>query len=165
MFRVALLVALPVVVACGARPGTTASPTDPSPPAEPAPTDEPQASVTRVEVSGSPGDYTFAVTIRSDETGCEQYADWWEVVDDEGGLVYRRILGHSHPDEQPFTRSGGPVDVQPDDALLVRAHLNQGYAGVALRGSVAAGFDEEVAADLEATDLETAPPRPGGCLF
>ena len=65
------------------------------------------AAVEDVSVSGDPGRYQFAVTIRSDETGCDQYADWWEVVSESGDLLYRRILAHSHVDEQPFARSGG----------------------------------------------------------
>ncbi|MEM6925813.1 MAG: hypothetical protein AAF602_02695 [Myxococcota bacterium] len=155
------LAAFAFVLSCGARPG----PATPSPP----PTDEtatsPEASVTAVSVSGEPGAYTFAVTVASDETGCAQYADWWEVVSADGALVYRRILTHSHPSEQPFTRSGGPVAIAADDEVMVRAHLNQGYAGVALTGTVASGWSTEVRAEASAVELETAAPQPGSCLF
>ncbi|MEN0062957.1 MAG: hypothetical protein AAGA48_12460 [Myxococcota bacterium] len=168
-----LLITGGLMTACAPRPGAPATPDPGTPTATgptaptPAPQGPAEASVTEVAVTGEAGAYTFAVTIASDETGCEQYADWWEVVTAEDeGLVYRRILTHSHPNEQPFTRSGGPVDVAADTELLVRAHLNpSGYQGSALRGTVADGFATEVAADALGTSLETSPPQPDGCLF
>lgn len=125
-----------------------------------------RVDVEEVTASGGAGDYSFSVTLRSDETGCDQYADWWEVLDADGALLYRRILGHSHPDEQPFTRSGGPVPVTADQPITVRGHLHpHGYVGRAMSGSVAGGF---AAVDLEqgyAADLEQVEPLPDGCLF
>jgi len=127
------------------------------------------ANVESVEVSGSAGAYTFGVTVRSPDAGCDRYADWWEVIDAEGGLVYRRILAHSHVDEQPFTRSGGPVEVQADAELWVRAHMHgegtsaEGYGGQVLVGSVAGGF---VVGDGEGlAALHEAEPLPDGCAF
>ncbi|MCB0054175.1 MAG: hypothetical protein KDE24_32035, partial [Caldilinea sp.] len=67
------------------------------------------ADVFGVTVRGDDGAYQFSVEIASPDTGCNQYADWWEVLDSDGNLLYRRILTHSHVDEQPFIRSGGPV--------------------------------------------------------
>ena len=109
----------------------------------------------------------LAVTIESPDTGCERYADWWEVLTVDGTLVYRRILNHSHVDEQPFTRSGGPIPLADDEIVLVRAHLHpDGYGGSAMRGSIAGGFsvDTEIPADF-AADLATAPPLPEDCLY
>ena len=57
------------------------------------------ANVLSVQVTDNPGAYQFAVEIASPDTGCEQYADWWEVVSQDGQLLYRRILLHSHVDE------------------------------------------------------------------
>ena len=92
-----------------------------------------QADVIAVQASGSPGAYQFNVGIRSPDKGCAQYADWWEVVSTDGKLLYRRVLLHSHVDEQPFTRSGGPVPIQPDTVVWVRAHMNTGgYGGAAM---------------------------------
>lgn len=148
-------------------------PTDPveppSAPTEPGPAtnDEVVADVTAVRVSGGPGRYTFAVTVRSTDTGCEQYADWWEVITPDGELIYRRILAHSHVDEQPFTRSGGPVDIQPATRVIVRAHMNEvGYGGVVYAGSPNAGFepDQSVPSSF-APDLANATPLPDGCAF
>ena len=89
------------------------------------------------------------------------------MVTEDTTLVYRRILNHSHVDEQPFTRSGGPFGVGSDDILLVRAHLHpDGYGGVVMRGSIADGFsiDTELSADF-AADLDTVEPLPDSCLY
>ena len=125
------------------------------------------ADVMAVRASGSPGAYTFSVTIRSPDTGCGQYADWWEVLTPEGELVYRRILAHGHVDEQPFTRSGGPVDVDESARVVVRAHMSGGgYDGVAFAGSVVSGFsaDGSLTAGL-APELSEVSPLPSDCAF
>ncbi|MDX1627320.1 MAG: hypothetical protein R3345_01405 [Fulvivirga sp.] len=125
-----------------------------------------QADVERVLISGNPGAYRFAVTVKSPDTGCVQYADWWEVVSEEGELLYRRILSHSHIDEQPFTRSGGPVKITSEQTVWVRAHMNNtGYGGVAMKGSPADGFEVAAMPDDFALDLEKIPPQPVGCRF
>jgi hypothetical protein len=93
------------------------------------------ADIVKVTVTGEPGAYRFNVTIRSDDLGCDRYADWWEVVSADGKLLYRRILAHSHVDEQPFARDGGPVPAAPDTVVWVRAHMHpDGYTGKTLRG-------------------------------
>ncbi len=146
----------------------TPTPTQPLPFATMASAESPTvvADVISVEVSGDPNAYRFAVEIRSPDLGCDQYADWWEVVLADGTLLYRRILAHSHVDEQPFVRSGGPVEIGPDTVVLVRAHMHpQGYGGIALKGTAVTGFVEaNVGADF-AADVETAPPQPDGCAF
>lgn len=124
------------------------------------------ARVTDVSVSGASGSYSFAATVRSPDTGCDRYANWWEVVTPEGDLIHRRILLHSHVHEQPFTRSGGPVEIKPTQRVIVRVHVHpSGYSPHAQRGSVASGFE---AVDLEddfAAALADAPPQPSGCSF
>ncbi|MEO0406449.1 MAG: hypothetical protein AAF289_03760 [Cyanobacteria bacterium P01_A01_bin.135] len=126
------------------------------------------AAVENVSVSGEPGRYQFSVTVRSQETGCDQYADWWEVVSESGELLYRRILAHSHVDEQPFTRSGGPVPVQPGDLVTVRVHMNNtGYSPEARQGTVSDGAEFEavtLAPDFAAA-LAQQDPLPSGCTF
>lgn len=167
MIVTAPLVAL--LLACGS--GPTASKTStPEPQAESAretaAAPAARADVVSVTASGEPGAYELAVGVRSPDTGCELYADWWEVLSEDGQLLYRRILNHSHPDEQPFVRSGGPVPVAADTTVWVRAHLAPGgYGGAAMRGSVANGF---AAATLEAgfaAELDRASPQPEGCAF
>ena len=88
------------------------------------------------------------------------------MLTEDGTLLYRRILAHSHVDEQPFVRSGGPVDIAPDTVVLVRAHMHPGgYGGQAMKGSAAVGFEMvSVAADF-AVDVEVLEPQPSGCAF
>ncbi|MEL6342395.1 MAG: hypothetical protein AAFV53_04635 [Myxococcota bacterium] len=132
-----------------------------------APTKSGLADVTAVTASGSDGDWTFSVTLQSPETGCDRYADWWEVLTEDGALAYRRVLAHSHPNEQPFTRSGGSVPVGGDQVVIVRGHMAPGgYGGKAMRGTVNGGFivDADLPADF-AIDVETQPPLPSGCAF
>jgi hypothetical protein len=125
-----------------------------------------QADVVSISVSGEPGTYNFSVTVSSPDEGCSQYADWWEIVSQDGELIYRRILLHSHVDEQPFTRSGGPVPIEADTIVLVRAHMQPGgYGGLAMKGSLEQGFEQvELSADFAANLLETLP-LPEGCNF
>jgi hypothetical protein len=132
----------------------------------PATMSTPVAIVIGIQVSGAPGAYQFNVTVKSPDTGCKQYADWWEVVSEDGKLLYRRVLLHSHVDEQPFTRSGGPVPIQPDTVVWVRAHMNAGgYGGAALNGSVKAGFKPDMHEGGFAAGLAKQSPLPQGCDF
>jgi hypothetical protein len=124
------------------------------------------ADVVAVHASGQAGAYEFNVTLRSPDTGCRQYADWWEVVSEDGRLLYRRVLLHSHVDEQPFTRSGGPVPIQATTPVWVRAHMNTGgYGGRALHGSVQTGFVPATPKADFAAQLATQAPLPDGCDF
>ncbi len=124
------------------------------------------ADVMRVSVSGNPGSYSFSVTVRSPDAGCDQYADWWEVVSPEGQLIFRRVLLHSHVGEQPFTRSGGPFGVQQDEIVIIRGHMNTtGYGGIALRGNVAEGFAIAEIPPGFATGVDIQEPLPTACAF
>lgn len=124
------------------------------------------ADVLSVQVTGNPGAYQFAVEVASPDTGCEQYADWWEVISEDGQLLYRRILLHSHVSEQPFVRSGGPVDIAADEVVYARAHMNEiGYGGMLMKGTVQDGFNP---VDVKAgfgSELERVPPLPDDCAF
>jgi len=161
-----------VVAACSLEPLSKAPSKAPIPTS--APTEESQdmtasdghADLQLVTVSGSPGSYSFSVTVRSPDTGCARYADWWEVLSSEGRLIYRRVLLHSHAGEQPFTRSGGPVKVRPEETIIVRAHMNDtGYGGVALRGNVVIGFTPTELPPAFAGGVEEQQPKPQGCAF
>ncbi len=124
------------------------------------------ANIISVNVTGSSNQYQFNVAISSPDTGCEQYADWWEVLDENGNLIYRRILLHSHVNDQPFTRSGGPVDVDPDTVVIIRAHMNQaGYGGSSMKGTAETEFTIVDLPPDFAPGIEEEPPLPTGCNF
>ena len=93
------------------------------------------ADVIGVDVRRSaPGVYAFDVTIRSEETGWDRYADRFEVVAPDGRVLGTRVLLHPHVDEQPFTRSLGGVAVPAGVATVtVRAHHKPaGYDGAVM---------------------------------
>ncbi len=117
------------------------------------------ANVVSVRTTGSATNFQFSVGISSPDEDCDQYANWWEVVTPEGELVYRRILLHSHPTEQPFIRSGGPVAIDAEDEVIVRAFMHPtGYGGTAYRGSISDGFQAvQLPADFAASLSEAAP--------
>jgi hypothetical protein len=80
------------------------------------------------------GAYDFDVTIRSNDTGWEHYADAFEVLAPDGTLLGQRILLHPHVEEQPFTRDLYGVEVPQGIAeVTVRArHKPKGYDGTAM---------------------------------
>lgn len=124
------------------------------------------AEVLAVSVTADPGAYTFSVQLKSPDTGCDQYADWWEVIGTDGSLKYRRILTHSHVNEQPFTRSGGPVPITADEPVYVRGHMNKGGYGTRIfRGTVAGGFSMDSLAVSFADTLAQVAPLPVDCAF
>lgn len=121
-----------------------------------------EAKILGVETSGP----TFSVTIASPDSGCERYADWWEVLTTDGELLYRRVLMHSHVNEQPFSRSGGPVTVADEQPLIVRVHMNpDGYSSHAFTGTVRDGFVETTLDDDFALQLAEQEPLPKTCAF
>jgi hypothetical protein len=128
--------------------------------------DDNKAEVISVEVTGEEGKYYFSVGIKSPDQGCDQYADWWEVISEDGELLYRRILGHSHVNEQPFVRSGGPVPVKKDQIVYVRAHMNTSkYGDKVSKGNVNEGFIRSTLESEFANHLERTQPLPNGCAF
>lgn len=171
--RLLLLLTLSVTVGCAPAqrdvtpaPADTTPSTDASAAGRPDTHPRPSADVVSVTTRGVEGGYEFAVGVASPDTGCDRYANWWEVVSEEGELLYRRPLAHSHVDEQPFVRSGGPVAIEAETTVWVRAHLHPiGYGEQAFRGSVAAGFEAVDPPRDFALDLVSAPPAPPSCRF
>ena len=152
---------------------TEAEPTPTSPPPTLAPTEIPvtpdvaqpsgapnqgaaNADVESVRAVHAPdGTWTFHVTVRHPDTGWEDYADGWDVLTPDGGVIkpdpsspFTRLLLHPHETEQPFTRSQSGVAIPPDvTQVRVRAHdLVDGFGGreVVVDLTVSAGQDFEV---------------------
>ncbi|MEM6403984.1 MAG: hypothetical protein AAF757_27805 [Cyanobacteria bacterium P01_D01_bin.116] len=125
-----------------------------------------EAKVVSVKTQGKPQDYTFNVGISSPDTGCNQYANWWEVLNEEGKLLYRRILAHSHVKEQPFERLGGPVVISDAQQVIIRAHMNNsGYGKTVFKGSVKDGFKQTPLEPDFAIEVKSQQPQPSGCAF
>ncbi len=70
--------------------------------------------VNNVNVTKSGDLWSFDVTLSHKDTGWDDYADAWRVVDANGKQIGIRKLAHPHVDEQPFTRSLSGVPIPPD---------------------------------------------------
>ena len=124
------------------------------------------AHILSAQASGESSNYFFTVTIQSPDLGCNQYANWWEVLSESGDLLYRRILTHSHVNEQPFSRMGGAIPITSDEPVYIRAHMNTaGYGGMAFHGTVESGFFPIALSADFASALATSAPLPAGCDF
>lgn len=91
-----------------------------------------KADVIGVKVQkGTGGTYSFDVTVKSDDTGWDKYADKWDVVGPDGKVLGTRTLLHPHENEQPFTRSLDGVSIPADvTEVTIRAHDKvEGYGG------------------------------------
>lgn len=94
------------------------------------------------------GSYHFTVTLFHDDDGeAPSFTDWWQVEDESGTLLGRRVLLHSHS-THPFSRS--QVIVIPADVttVIIRGHDQlHGYGGQSMRLNLRTGersiFDEE----------------------
>ncbi|MCC9077377.1 hypothetical protein FKZ61_014825 [Litorilinea aerophila] len=75
------------------------------------------------------GKWAFDVTLRHEDRGWDDYADGWHVATVEGEILGTRVLLHPHEQEQPFTRSLGPISIPPQvQQVVIRSHdLVSGY--------------------------------------
>ncbi|MFD2741046.1 hypothetical protein ACFSUD_15790 [Sulfitobacter aestuarii] len=61
--------------------------------------------IRNVNITRSGDLWNFDVTVQHDDTGWDDYADAWRILDEQGNVLGQRNLAHPHVDEQPFTRS------------------------------------------------------------
>ena len=92
------------------------------------------ADVVNVVVRQRAGLYDLDVTIRSNDTGWERYADRIEALGSDGAVLGTRVLEHPHDDEQPFTRDLYELRVPAGTArVTVRAHFKPtGFDGATM---------------------------------
>lgn len=69
--------------------------------------------IQNVNIKKSGDSWDFDVTIKHTDTGWDDYADGWRILDGEGKELGLRNLAHPHVNEQPFTRSLSGVNI-PD---------------------------------------------------
>ncbi|SUZ32277.1 hypothetical protein ROE7235_02032 [Roseibaca ekhonensis] len=90
------------------------------------------ADVVAVKIDrNADGSFHVSVTIASDETGWDKYADKWQVLDPDGAILGTRILHHPHVNEQPFTRALPALQIPSSvTEIRVRAHDSvEGFGG------------------------------------
>lgn len=78
----------------------------------PAFADAPKIENVNMRKSGST--WSFDVTLSHADTGWDDYADGWRVLDKDGNELGVRKLAHPHVNEQPFTRSLSGVQIPAD---------------------------------------------------
>ena len=84
--------------------------------------------VVDVKATQSGGAWRFDVSILHADTGWDDYADGWEVIDAEGNQLGVRPLAHPHVNEQPFTRSQSGI-VIPDGMTEVYIRVRDNVDG------------------------------------
>ena len=83
--------------------------------------------VEKVSAKQNGDTWRFDVTIRHPDTGWDDYADGWRVLDMDGTELGMRVLHHPHVNEQPFTRSlGGVVIPEGTTQVQIQARDNVG---------------------------------------
>ena len=105
------------------------------------PTSKGCADVVGVAVRGGDGVFSFDVTVSSDDSRWEKYADAWEVRDIDGIVLGVRLLAHPHDTEQPFTRSLSGVEV-PENVTEVAVAARDsvlGFCGLTMTVAVPHG--------------------------
>jgi hypothetical protein len=82
-----------------------------------------EVDILMVDLTSQRDTWRAAVTLRHHDEGWQHYADAWRLVSETGTELARRVLGHPHVEEQPFTRSLDDVTIPPEVAVLyVEAH-------------------------------------------
>lgn len=128
------------------------------------PATPPTADVVGLTITTSADGAVFHVTIASDDVDCQTYADWWEVVRQDGTLAARRIPAGPHVEDQPWSDASAAIALDDTDRVVVRAHFTTtGYNGQVWVGSLAEGFTPARIATTFAAGLAGAEPLPTTC--
>lgn len=99
------------------------------------------ADVVAVQTKGNAGAYTFIVRIEGFGIDRGQDVDRWEVLSEDGRLLYRGVLSPDDVKEQAFASSGGPIPIDADTSVWVLAHTSSaGYGPTGFKGSPRTGF-------------------------
>lgn len=85
-------------------------------------------AIDRVQITPQGDTWRFDVTISHPDTGWDDYADGWRVLDMAGNELGLRVLHHPHVTEQPFTRSLGGVKI-PDGTKQVQIEARDSVGG------------------------------------
>ncbi|AXI43899.1 hypothetical protein [Sulfitobacter sp. SK011] len=70
--------------------------------------------VSNVNVSKAGDVWKFDVTLSHKDTGWDDYANAWRILDNSGKELGVRNLAHPHVNEQPFTRSLSGIRIPAD---------------------------------------------------
>lgn len=84
--------------------------------------------ITDVNAKQSGSSWTFDVTLSHGDTGWDDYADGWRILDADGTVLGLRKLAHPHVNEQPFTRSLSGVAI-PDGLSSVGVQASDSRGG------------------------------------
>jgi len=87
--------------------------------------------IEKVTASANGTNWRFDVTLSHGDTGWDDYADGWRILDMDGNELGTRVLAHPHVNEQPFTRSLSGVSI-PEGTTQVQVEardLVDGWSG------------------------------------
>lgn len=84
--------------------------------------------IEKVAALHSGNGWRFDVTLSHPDTGWDDYADGWRVLDMQGNELGMRVLHHPHVNEQPFTRSLSGVQI-PDGTSQVQIQARSNVDG------------------------------------
>ncbi len=84
--------------------------------------------VNNVNVTKSGDAWNFDVTLSHKDTGWDDYADAWRILDSDGNELGVRQLAHPHVEEQPLTRSLSGIRV-PDGVTEVSVQTRDTIGG------------------------------------
>lgn len=99
------------------------------------------ADLVSVQTKGDAGAYTFIVKIEGFGIDRAPYGDWWEVLSEDGRLLYRGILSPGDIKERSYAGVGGPIPIEANTTVWVLTHTSSaGYGPMGLKGSPRTGF-------------------------